>query len=246
MTYRQTLKNIIEDRREYKQTHFHDYSVITTNDYLNEEYMKKMITEIYQQFDTKPDAQPPWQDRLLMFLVQHYSTKVPLLMQETRATIAQCNQVLHHFDENGHTYFMKPNKRPLSELQRLQQLERLRPQPLPQEMPHYQDDITEEDDEDNFDEYAYSSRSTTRASASGSNIVHIEKQQSLKRKITGEGRGTPQKKQGDIITNFNNARIGNYHAATATTTEKPKRITRTAEDYTTSGATPRAPTTPPT
>eukprot|EP00971_Amphidinium_carterae_P044775 880817-Amphidinium_carterae.1 len=74
MTYRQTLKNIIEDKREYKQTHFH-VAVITTNLYLNEEYMKKMITEIYQQSDTKRDAPPPYQHRLLMFLVQHYLTK---------------------------------------------------------------------------------------------------------------------------------------------------------------------------
>eukprot|EP00971_Amphidinium_carterae_P180870 3587932-Amphidinium_carterae.2 len=35
MTYRQTLKNIVEDTKEYKQRHFHDYSEITTNIYLN-------------------------------------------------------------------------------------------------------------------------------------------------------------------------------------------------------------------
>eukprot|EP00971_Amphidinium_carterae_P019485 383463-Amphidinium_carterae.6 len=28
ITYKQTLKNIIEDRKEYKQRHFHDYSVM--------------------------------------------------------------------------------------------------------------------------------------------------------------------------------------------------------------------------
>eukprot|EP00971_Amphidinium_carterae_P244379 4852514-Amphidinium_carterae.1 len=70
ITFKQTLKNIIEDRREYKQTHFHDYSVITTNVHLNEEYAKKMITEIDQQSETKREPQPPWQHRFLMFLVQ--------------------------------------------------------------------------------------------------------------------------------------------------------------------------------
>eukprot|EP00971_Amphidinium_carterae_P213033 4228277-Amphidinium_carterae.1 len=67
--------------------------------------------------------------------------------------------------------------------------------------------------------------------------------QPLKRKITAEGRGTPQKKQGDIITNFYNARISNYHAATPT--EKAKRTSRTADDQSTT-ATPRARITPPT
>eukprot|EP00971_Amphidinium_carterae_P290094 5759848-Amphidinium_carterae.3 len=104
ITFKQTLKNIIEDRREYKQTRVHDYSVISTNVYLNDEYAKKMITEIDQQAETKREPQLPWQHRFLMFLVQHYALKVPLLRQETGSTIAQCNQ-------------------------RAQQLERLRPQP---------------------------------------------------------------------------------------------------------------------
>eukprot|EP00971_Amphidinium_carterae_P275316 5462642-Amphidinium_carterae.1 len=147
-----------------------------------------MITEIYQQSDTKTGAQPPWQHRFLMFLAQHYSTKVPILMQDTGLQPSQINQVLNYFGENGHKYFQRPNLRPLSELQRQQQL-----------TPHYSD-ITEEDDEDNYDEYD-ETRSTTRASASKSSIVHVDKP-SLKRKIKAEGRGTPQKKRGDIITNF--------------------------------------------
>eukprot|EP00971_Amphidinium_carterae_P044776 880818-Amphidinium_carterae.1 len=232
MTYRQTLKNIIEDKREYKQAHFHDYSVITTSIYLNEEYMKKMITEIYQQSEVKQDAAPPFQHRLLMFLVKHYPTKVQLLLQETGATMAQCHQVLHHFDQYGQKYFMKID------------YDHNQCQPLHQEVPHYQGDITEEEDEDIFDEYD-ETRSTTRASASSSNIVHIEKQQhSLKRKITREACGTPQKKQGDVITNFYNVKIGNHAATSSTSTEQLKRTSKTAEDYTTSGATPRAPTTP--
>eukprot|EP00971_Amphidinium_carterae_P306395 6088850-Amphidinium_carterae.1 len=109
--------------------------------------------------------------------------------------------------------------------------------PVHQDIPHYSD-ITEEDDEDHYDEYD-ETRSTTRASASGSNVVHVEKQ-SLKRKIRGEKRRTPQKKkQGDIITNFYNAKIRSYHAATAR--EKTKRTSRTADDqYTTT--TPTQPT----
>eukprot|EP00971_Amphidinium_carterae_P119974 2376336-Amphidinium_carterae.1 len=101
MTYRQTLKNIVEDKKDYRQTRFHDYSVITTNIHLDEEYMKKLITEIYQQAESKPDAQPAHQHRLLMFLAQHYYLKVPYLLQRAGATVQQLSQVLQHFDENG-------------------------------------------------------------------------------------------------------------------------------------------------
>eukprot|EP00971_Amphidinium_carterae_P301785 5995758-Amphidinium_carterae.1 len=198
VTYKQTLKNIIEDKTEYKQTHFHDYSVITTNTYLNEEYMKKMIAEIYQQSEAKRDAPPPYTH------TDNSCSYSTTLLDESSITTSSDRSTMQpgpsYFDENGHKYFMK--------------LERLRPQPLPQEATQYQDDITEGEDEDIFDEYD-ETRSTTRASASSSNIAHIEKQHSLKRKITGEARGTPQKKQGDVITNFYNIKIGNYHAASS-------------------------------
>eukprot|EP00971_Amphidinium_carterae_P042236 829787-Amphidinium_carterae.2 len=60
--------------------------------------------------------------------------------------------------------------------------------------------------------------------------------------MTGEAHGK-QKKQGDVITNFYNVKIGNYHAATSSTsTEHLKRTSNTADDSTT--ATPRAPRTP--
>eukprot|EP00971_Amphidinium_carterae_P180869 3587932-Amphidinium_carterae.1 len=200
-----------------------------------------MITEIYQQSEAKHDAAPAYQHRLLMFLVQHYALKVPFLLQSAGATIPQCNQVLQHFDEYAEKYFTRVNTRPLSEIQRAQQLERLRPGPLPQEPLQYQDDITEEEDEDFLDEYD-ETRSTTRASASGSNIVHLEKANALKRKMTGEARGK-QKKQGDVITNFYNVKIGNYHAATSSTsTEQLKRSSKTADNFIT--ATPRVPRTP--
>eukprot|EP00971_Amphidinium_carterae_P062567 1238597-Amphidinium_carterae.2 len=43
--YKQNTKEAMLDKQDYKQKHFHDYSV------------KLMITEIYQQFDKKPGAQ---------------------------------------------------------------------------------------------------------------------------------------------------------------------------------------------
>eukprot|EP00971_Amphidinium_carterae_P038290 752770-Amphidinium_carterae.1 len=153
MTYRQTMKNIIDDKTEYKQTRFHDYSVITTNIYLNEEYIKKMITKIYQQSEARPDAAPPYGHRLLMFLAQHYALKVPYLLQATTLSLRQCNQVLQHFDDYAGKHFQRVNTRPLSEIQRAQQLERLRPEPVHQGLRQCQEDITEEEDEDLLEDY---------------------------------------------------------------------------------------------
>eukprot|EP00971_Amphidinium_carterae_P298788 5935926-Amphidinium_carterae.1 len=171
--------------------------------------MKKLTTEIFQQAGAKPEAQPAHEHRLLMFLVQHYCLKVPYLLQLAGATPQQLGQVLQHFDEKAGNYFTKVNKRPLSAkqsaTQRAQQLEKLRPEPAPQVQQQCQSDITEEDDDDLNEDYD-ETRSTTRVSASGSNIAHIEKANSLKRNMTGETRGK-QKKQGDIINNFNNVRI---------------------------------------
>eukprot|EP00971_Amphidinium_carterae_P157677 3125518-Amphidinium_carterae.1 len=38
--YKQRHRRLIEDKKEYKQHHFHDYLVITTSIYLDEEYIK--------------------------------------------------------------------------------------------------------------------------------------------------------------------------------------------------------------
>eukprot|EP00971_Amphidinium_carterae_P336863 6473427-Amphidinium_carterae.1 len=129
--------------------------------------------------------------RLLIFLTQHYLHKVPYLRHKAEATQEQCNQVLQNFDEDAQKHFTKVNTRPLSSLQsafqRAQQLERLRPEPVPQYQQCHSD-ITEEDDDILQDDYE--TRSTTKASASGSNL---EKTNSLKRKITEESRGKQKK-----------------------------------------------------
>eukprot|EP00971_Amphidinium_carterae_P304829 6057564-Amphidinium_carterae.1 len=57
-TYRQTCEDVILDRNEYKQRHFHDHSVIASNLYVNEKYAKTIITEIFQQATKKPESQP--------------------------------------------------------------------------------------------------------------------------------------------------------------------------------------------
>eukprot|EP00971_Amphidinium_carterae_P074895 1480041-Amphidinium_carterae.1 len=53
-TYRQRHREAILDKPSYKQHHFHDYSVITTDIDVNEEYAKHMIIDIYAQAQKKP------------------------------------------------------------------------------------------------------------------------------------------------------------------------------------------------
>eukprot|EP00971_Amphidinium_carterae_P227551 4513617-Amphidinium_carterae.1 len=134
---RQRHRRLIEDKKEYKQNHFHDYSVITTNIYLDEEYIKKRIIEIYQQAE-KPgrrgeEVQPAHKHRLMLFLTQHYLQKVPYLLHKAGATQEQCNLVLQNFDHDATKHFTKVNTRPLSSLQtpfqRAAALERIRPEP---------------------------------------------------------------------------------------------------------------------
>eukprot|EP00971_Amphidinium_carterae_P174111 3451310-Amphidinium_carterae.1 len=48
-TYEPNYKDVIMDKMEYKQRHFHDYSVITTDIHFKEEYAKIMITESRQE-----------------------------------------------------------------------------------------------------------------------------------------------------------------------------------------------------
>eukprot|EP00971_Amphidinium_carterae_P244833 4861108-Amphidinium_carterae.4 len=51
-TYRQGLKEAILDTQKYKQRHYHDYSVISTDIDVNEEYAAQMIIDIYAQATT--------------------------------------------------------------------------------------------------------------------------------------------------------------------------------------------------
>eukprot|EP00971_Amphidinium_carterae_P343170 6482779-Amphidinium_carterae.1 len=84
--YRQRHRRLIEDKKSYKQNHFHDYSIITTNIYLDEEYITKHIIEIYQQAERPrkqgEEVQPTHKHRLMVILTQHYLHKVPYLLHK--------------------------------------------------------------------------------------------------------------------------------------------------------------------
>eukprot|EP00971_Amphidinium_carterae_P232819 4620410-Amphidinium_carterae.1 len=51
LAYQQVHRLVIENKADYKQRHFHDYSVITTNQNLNIEYAITMTMDIYKQYE---------------------------------------------------------------------------------------------------------------------------------------------------------------------------------------------------
>eukprot|EP00971_Amphidinium_carterae_P289830 5755105-Amphidinium_carterae.1 len=53
VAYKQKHRTVIENKVEYKQNHFHDYSIITTPKNLNDDYAVKMTIEIYLQAQAK-------------------------------------------------------------------------------------------------------------------------------------------------------------------------------------------------
>eukprot|EP00971_Amphidinium_carterae_P248191 4927732-Amphidinium_carterae.1 len=69
VVYKQQYRTAIEDKIKYKQNHFHDYSIITTNRNLDDNYAVKITIEIYSRAAQKPDENnPPHGHRFFMFL----------------------------------------------------------------------------------------------------------------------------------------------------------------------------------
>eukprot|EP00971_Amphidinium_carterae_P082124 1624455-Amphidinium_carterae.1 len=128
IAYQQIHRNVIENKVDYKQRHFHDYSVITTAENFNIEYAIKMTVDIYKQAEKKnTEAEkknepqtPAYKDRFFVFLIQHYRGRVRDIFQRAGATMQDYNNALDYFDERGQVHFNKPNVRSLDEIRRSQ------------------------------------------------------------------------------------------------------------------------------
>eukprot|EP00971_Amphidinium_carterae_P102525 2029536-Amphidinium_carterae.1 len=59
VAYKQIHRTVIENKGQYKQNHFHDYSVITTSTNLDDDYAVKMTIEIFTQAVKKYDPLNP-------------------------------------------------------------------------------------------------------------------------------------------------------------------------------------------
>eukprot|EP00971_Amphidinium_carterae_P226805 4498158-Amphidinium_carterae.1 len=88
VAYKQIHRTVIENKVQYKQNHFHDYSIITTSTNLDNDYAVKMTIEIILQAEKKYDPQnPPTKNRFFVFILQHYRERVRDIFQRAGATI---------------------------------------------------------------------------------------------------------------------------------------------------------------
>eukprot|EP00971_Amphidinium_carterae_P323734 6433722-Amphidinium_carterae.1 len=100
VAYKQVHRTVIENRSEYKQNHFHDYSIITTPDNLDDAYAVKMTIEIFKQAEKKHDPQnPPTKNRFFVFILQHYRERVQNIFLRAGATVGEYNQAVEYFDD---------------------------------------------------------------------------------------------------------------------------------------------------
>eukprot|EP00971_Amphidinium_carterae_P267279 5301918-Amphidinium_carterae.1 len=215
-TYRNNIRDVIQDKPDYKQSHSHDYSVITTNKYVDEKYARHMIIDIYGQYNKKeeqqrqgitqsnnqPPNQPPHQNRFIMFMIQHHATKITKIMKDAGVPQQQINLAFGHFDEKAAQHFTNPNIRNLADmnegLQPMRETRRVIQEA--QRIAETGQESLSEDDEDDFD-YDASHATTTRATDS-----------TKKRTIKGQAKITAPRPRTKTVQNIFNARINNFHA----------------------------------
>eukprot|EP00971_Amphidinium_carterae_P326583 6457460-Amphidinium_carterae.1 len=114
VAYKQKHKDVIENKSEYKQNHFHDYNIITTPTHLKDEYAVKMTVEIDLQSQQKRDPNnPPHQSRFFLFLVQHYGERLKNIFLRAGAPMEEYSAVLANYDRKTSTHFAKPIHRNL-------------------------------------------------------------------------------------------------------------------------------------
>eukprot|EP00971_Amphidinium_carterae_P204032 4048661-Amphidinium_carterae.1 len=231
VAYKQKHRTVIENKLEYKQNHYHDYSIITTPKNLNEDYAVKMTVEIYLQAATKRERDrdhlllhPPHENRFFLFLVQHYERRLFNIFQRAGATVDEYNRVLAYFDRKCAVHFTKPNRRNLQAIRSPPTTAEDRERELPQSVHKAQsipeDEIDEKyevkSDNDNFDE-----RSTTRTSGSTSTKRKISEDTTDKKKMhTGTG---------NIVINIHNATIHTQTLSASSLSTSPRPTTPTKE-----------------
>eukprot|EP00971_Amphidinium_carterae_P068320 1352684-Amphidinium_carterae.1 len=171
VVYKQQHRKAIEEKVEYKQNHFHDYSIITTNTNLDDNYAVKMTIEIFTQTKQRQDENNPGhRNRFFLFSVQHYPHRLEHIFKQAGASPGDYNQVLPYFDRKCGNHFTKPNRRNLQalrttqtpeeqqrELQRIAQLPEVQPTKRTFSIPEGRQET-----EENLDDFE--ARSTTRAS----------------------------------------------------------------------------------
>eukprot|EP00971_Amphidinium_carterae_P004420 88490-Amphidinium_carterae.1 len=66
--YKQTKVKLITDTTNYKSRHYHDFSIITTEKDLNEEYALHMLDHYYNDRQ-RSTTDPPHKQRMITFMI---------------------------------------------------------------------------------------------------------------------------------------------------------------------------------
>eukprot|EP00971_Amphidinium_carterae_P308749 6135235-Amphidinium_carterae.4 len=83
-TYRQTHQNIIMDKQAYKQHHFHDFSIITSDKYMDEEYTQIMFADYYK--NARQTNKPGHENRFVAFMINFYPERTRVIMERAGCT----------------------------------------------------------------------------------------------------------------------------------------------------------------
>eukprot|EP00971_Amphidinium_carterae_P096961 1919468-Amphidinium_carterae.1 len=113
-TYKQKNTVAILDKQGYKQHHFHEYSVITTDIDMNEDYAKTMIVDIYQQAAKKQTT--ACNHRFIVFMIQYHAERRKDVMKRAGLTEQTIDKGYEYVDERTPNLFNGPNIRNLTGL----------------------------------------------------------------------------------------------------------------------------------
>eukprot|EP00971_Amphidinium_carterae_P337889 6474953-Amphidinium_carterae.1 len=103
-TYKQRHTNIILDKPACKQRHFRDFSIISTEQDLNEHYAVTMLEYYYQDCKRHDPDDPPYRQRFVSFMIIHHYDKMKTLMLRARCTRSEINQTYEFYRQGppGH------------------------------------------------------------------------------------------------------------------------------------------------
>eukprot|EP00971_Amphidinium_carterae_P245364 4872632-Amphidinium_carterae.1 len=125
---------VIASNQTYKQHHYHDYSVITSDKHMDEEYAKHMFVEICQTSREKKTI--PYSNRFVTFMIQYHPQRTVTIMKRAGCSTRKMTEAFDYFDNNVHRLYAKPNVRPLF-------------QPEDHRQGHSEDEKDETDDDEN-------------------------------------------------------------------------------------------------
>eukprot|EP00971_Amphidinium_carterae_P142993 2832902-Amphidinium_carterae.1 len=75
-----------------------------------------MITDIYSQYEKKQGPQPPWQNRFILYMIQHHATRITRIIEDAGLSEGHIKQAFDYFDEKAPRHFNRTNLRNLTDM----------------------------------------------------------------------------------------------------------------------------------